>query len=38
MNSKDFDMRGFLELCSEAAALILLLRLKSFLRKLYNLR
>jgi hypothetical protein len=37
MSSKDFDMRGFLELCSEAAALILLLRLKSFLRKLYNL-
>jgi cohesin loading factor subunit SCC2 len=37
MSSKDFDMRGFLELCSEAAALILLLRLKTFLRKLYNL-
>lgn len=30
-------MRGFLGLCGEAAALILLLRLKSFLRKLYNL-
>jgi cohesin loading factor subunit SCC2 len=37
MSSKDFDMPGFLELCSEAAALILLLRLKTFLRKLYNL-
>lgn len=37
MSLKDFDMSGFLELCGEAAALILLLRLKTFLRNLYNL-
>jgi cohesin loading factor subunit SCC2 len=33
----DFDTKGFAELCGEAAAITLLLRLKTFLRRAYNL-
>ena len=36
-SSKEFDKLGFLRLCSEAGCLILLLRLKNFLRETYNL-
>lgn len=35
--SKPFDKLGFAKLCSEAGCLILLLRLKTFLRETYNL-
>lgn len=34
---KSFKLTEFAELCAEAAALVLLLRLKSFLRKVYSL-
>jgi cohesin loading factor subunit SCC2 len=33
----DFDAKNFAELCGEAAAITLLLRLKTFLRRVYNL-
>jgi cohesin loading factor subunit SCC2 len=33
----NFDAKGFAELCGEAAAITLLLRLKTFLRRAYNL-
>jgi hypothetical protein len=34
---KDFDMSGFVDLCREGFALLLALRLRSFLCRLYNL-
>ena len=37
LGSDKFDMAGFLDSCRQAAALVLLLRIKSFLRRLYNL-
>jgi len=37
LSSDKFDMTSFLDLCRQAAAIVLLLRLKSFLRRLYNL-
>jgi len=37
INKADFDVEQFSELCGEACALVLLLRLKLFLRKIYNL-
>lgn len=37
INDSNFDVQHFSELCGEACSLVLLLRLKSFLRKIYNL-
>jgi cohesin loading factor subunit SCC2 len=37
LNEENFDWPGFVELCKEASSLALLLRLKTFLRKRYNL-
>lgn len=37
INNADFDLEQFSLLCSEAGALVLLLRLKQFLRQVYNL-
>lgn len=37
LNRENFDWPGFIELCREASSLALLLRLKAFLRKRYNL-
>lgn len=37
LSSPEFDMLAFANLCREGAALTLLLRLKNFLRRLYNL-
>lgn len=37
INDANFDIEQFSELCGEACALVLLLRLKLFLRKVYNL-
>lgn len=37
INSSDFDVAQFSQLCGEASAIVLVLRLKSFLRKVYNL-
>ena len=37
INNADFDVDQFAELCGEACAIVLLLRLKLFLRKVYNL-
>lgn len=37
IRNADFDVEKFSELCSSACALVLLLRLKAFLRKIYNL-
>ena len=36
-NKANFDLEKFTELCGEACALVLLLRLKAHLRKIYNL-